>query len=199
MPLSSAFGVNGEYGDAAVRSRKPIAAGPSGSSGDGRLGPATLVAGDAAPHRSGMGERRGRATALGQGAFWLATGLWPLAHYDSFEAVTGPKEDDWLVKTIGGLIAIVGGTLLAAGWRGRVTREIALLGAASATALAWADVYFVAKGRISKVYLLDALAEAPFLAGWTAFALRARRERRVAAGAPARAAKFSGTSAAAVL
>ncbi len=58
------------------------------------------------------GESIARATALGQGAFWLAAGVWPLLHYRSFEAVTGPKQDDWLVKTIGGLIAVVGATLL---------------------------------------------------------------------------------------
>jgi hypothetical protein len=117
----------------------------------------------------------GRATALGQGAFWAATGFWPLVHYRSFEAVTGPKTDDWLVKTIGGLIGLVGATLLAAGWRGRVTPEVALLGAGSATALAWSDIYFASKGRISKMYLLDVLAEAPFLAGWAAYGLLRRR------------------------
>lgn len=110
----------------------------------------------------------GRATAVGQGAFWLATGLWPLVHYRSFEAVTGPKQDDWLVKTIGGLIAVVGGTLLLAGWRGRPSREIAVLGAAAAATLSIADVVFVSRGRISKVYLLDVLAEMPLLAGWAA-------------------------------
>lgn len=113
-----------------------------------------------------MADRVGRAAALGQGVFWLAAGLWPLAHYRSFEAVTGPKRDDWLVKTIGGLIAVVGATLLSAGWRGKVTREIRLLGLAGAAALSAADVYFVRKKRISRVYLLDVAAEAPFLAAW---------------------------------
>lgn len=117
-----------------------------------------------------MGDRLARAAALGQGAFWLATGLWPLVHYRSFEAVTGPKEDDWLVKTIGGLIAVVGATLGLAGLRRRVTPEIRLLGAASAAALSAADVYFTARGRISKVYLLDVVAEAPFLVAWAASA-----------------------------
>lgn len=122
-----------------------------------------------------MGERIGRATALGQGAFWLATGLWPIVHYRSFEAVTGGKADDWLVKTIGGLIAIIGGALLVAGGRREIPSETALLGAGSAAALAWSDVYHVARRRISKVYLLDAVAEAPFLAGWGALALGRRR------------------------
>ncbi|HYD43250.1 MAG TPA: hypothetical protein VEB43_20625 [Anaeromyxobacter sp.] len=123
-----------------------------------------------------MGERLARAAAVGQGAFWLASGLWPLVHYRSFEAVTGPKQDDWLVKTIGGLIAIVGATLTVAGLRRRVTPEIRLLGAASAAALAAADVWFVRRGRISKVYLLDVVAEAPFLAAW-AVAGRGRGQR----------------------
>jgi hypothetical protein len=121
-----------------------------------------------------MGELVGRGTAIGQGVFWLASGLWPLAHYRSFEAVTGPKEDDWLVKTIGALIATVGATLVAAGVKRRVTPEVALLGAASAATLSFADIFFVSRRRISKVYLLDVVAEAPFLAGWAAHAFAAR-------------------------
>lgn len=128
----------------------------------------------------------GRATALGQGAFWLLTGMWPLVHYRSFEAVTGPKKDDWLVKTVGGLIAVVGGTLLVSARRREPVREAALLGVAGAAALAWADLRFVRSGRISGVYLLDVLAESPFLAGWATFALgrllrRGRGGRRAAA------------------
>src|SRR5512138_2105430 len=109
-----------------------------------------------------MLSRIGRATAVGQGVSWLAMGLWPLVHYRSFEAVTGPKEDDWLVKTVGGLIAIVGGTLLVSARRRDPTPEAAVLGAAAATALAVADLRFVARGRISRVYLLDVVVEAPF-------------------------------------
>ncbi len=129
-----------------------------------------------------VASRIGRLTAAGQGAFWLAMGLWPLVHYRSFEAVTGPKEDDWLVKTIGGLIAVVGGTLLASARRRDPTPEAAVLGAAGAAALALADLRFVARGRISKIYLLDVLAEAPFLAGWMAFALGRLRGDADAAG-----------------
>lgn len=129
-----------------------------------------------------MSERIGRLTAVGQGTFWLAAGTWPLVHYRSFTAVTGPKRDDWLVKTIGGLIAVVGGTLLAAGLRARVTREIAALGAAAAASLAWADVRYVSRGRIASAYLLDAFAEAPFLAGWTAFLASGAARPRGAGG-----------------
>ena len=39
--------------------------------------------------------------ATGQGAYYVASGLWPIFHRRSFEAVTGPKKDWWLVVTVG--------------------------------------------------------------------------------------------------
>lgn len=39
-----------------------------------------------------------------QGIYYVASGLWPLLHMRSFEAVTGPKRDKWLVNTVGALI-----------------------------------------------------------------------------------------------
>jgi len=120
-------------------------------------------------------DRIGKVTAVGQGAFWVATRLSPLVHYRSFEAVTGPKEDDWLVKTIGGLIAIVGGTLLVSARRREPTCEAALLGAAAGAAISLADLRFVARGRISPVYLLDLLAVPRRLGGFCARAPAAGR------------------------
>lgn len=105
--------------------------------------------------------------AIAQGAFFVATGLWPIVHMRSFERVSGRKRDHWLVKTMGGLIAVVGGTLIAAGMRGR-QRETALLGASSASALAASDVIYASRGVISKVYLVDAAAELTIVALWWA-------------------------------
>jgi len=48
-----------------------------------------------------------RALAIGQGLCYPLTGLWPLVSLRSFEKVTGPKADDWLVKTVGALIAVL--------------------------------------------------------------------------------------------
>jgi hypothetical protein len=103
---------------------------------------------------------------VAQGAFYGATGVWPIAHMRSFEAVTGPKKEDWLVKTVGGLIAVVGGAVAAAGARKRVTPEIAGLAAASALFLAGIDIVYVARGRIRPVYLLDAAAELAIAGAW---------------------------------
>ncbi|MGE3500053.1 MAG: hypothetical protein AB7N53_19505, partial [Candidatus Binatia bacterium] len=55
-----------------------------------------------------------RSPALVQGIYFFTTGVWPLIHRASFEAVTGPKVDYWLVETVGILVAVIGLTLLAA-------------------------------------------------------------------------------------
>jgi hypothetical protein len=99
-----------------------------------------------------------RKAALAQGIFYVATGLWPIVHMRSFEAVTGPKVDTWLAQTVGGLIAAVGLALL--------VDESKTLGIASAATLGAADAYFAGKGRISKVYLGDAAVEAALIAAW---------------------------------
>ena len=104
--------------------------------------------------------------ALAQGVVYLVSGVWPLVHMRSFEAVTGRKTDRWLVKTVGALVTAIGGGLVLAGRRRRTTPEIALLAGGSALGLAAIDVVYVAKGRISPVYLLDATIELPLAAAW---------------------------------
>jgi hypothetical protein len=121
-----------------------------------------------------------RALACAQSAVFVSTGIWPALHMRSFELVTGPKRDRWLVETMGLFIAAVGAALGTAGVsRARsVAPETIVLGAASAATLAACDVVFVAKGRIRAVYLLDAILESAFVAGWFAVAVGASRRRR---------------------
>lgn len=52
------------------------------------------------------------------GTYYVVTGLWPLIHLTSFEAVTGPKTDDWLVHMVGLLAASIGLALLHASYQG---------------------------------------------------------------------------------
>ena len=108
-----------------------------------------------------------RALAAAQGSYFVATGVWPLVHRRSFEAVTGPKVDFWLVQAVGALVAGVGAVLLRAAVHGR-DRDTPLVGALPAAALGAVDVVFVARRRIRPVYLVDALLEAAFVVGWAA-------------------------------
>jgi len=117
-----------------------------------------------------------RMLAVGQGLYYTATGLWPIVHLRSFEKVTGPKPEGWLVKTVGALITMIGGVVLWSGLkRCRVSTEVRMLAAGSAAALGAVDVLYPLKGRISPVYLADALPEAALVAAW---AWSARRRRR---------------------
>jgi hypothetical protein len=101
-----------------------------------------------------------RPVLLVQGAYYLATGLWPLVSMRSFECITGPKTDKWLVKTVGILVAAIGSSLLVAARRKtQPSAEARLLAAGSAAGLTLIDIVYVAKRRIAPVYLLDALGE----------------------------------------
>lgn len=106
-------------------------------------------------------ERLITAVALAQGGYFALTGLWPLVSMRTFERVTGPKADRWLVQAVGASLGL-------AGARRRVTPELALLAAGSAAGLAAIDIVYVARRRIAPVYLLDALAEGALLLGWAA-------------------------------
>lgn len=107
-------------------------------------------------------------TALGQGVFYALTGIWSLVDIHSFEKVTGPKTDRWLVKTVGTVVTAIGGTLMFAAKRKNISPEISLLGVSSALGLAAIDVIYVSKKRISPIYLLDALAEVAIAGCWAA-------------------------------
>jgi hypothetical protein len=121
-----------------------------------------------------------------QGIFYLATGIWPLLHMESFLWVTGPKVDLWLVQTVGILVAVVGAVLLLGAIRHRIGPELMLLAAGCAAGLAGIDIYYALADRISDIYLMDALAEIGLVALWGVAALAGRRRpvRAPVAGAP---------------
>jgi hypothetical protein len=108
----------------------------------------------------------------------------------SFLAVTGPKHDLWLVRTVGLLIAIAGASLLTAARKGAAApaRDAGAdtpdpgIGAATlvlaigfALGLAAVDIRYTASGTIRPIYLADAVAEI----GLAAALLWARLGRRL--------------------
>lgn len=107
-----------------------------------------------------------RALAWGQGAYYVATGVWPIVHLRSFEAITGPKPEGWLVKTVGALVAVVGGALWRGAARKKISSDLKLIAAGAAAALAIVDIVYPAKRRISPVYLLDAAPELFMVGAW---------------------------------
>jgi hypothetical protein len=115
---------------------------------------------------------KSRLVGITQGTYYTATGLWPILSMRSFEAVTGPKQEQWLVKTVGALITAIGGNL--ALWSAPSHRNSKVnsvdyacaLGMSAALALATIDCVYAAKERISKIYLLDAAVELALVIAW---------------------------------
>lgn len=112
-----------------------------------------------------MAASTSRRALIAQGAYYVTTGVLPLLSRRLFERITGPKLEWWLVETVAGLVTTVGAGLLSAGVRGRETPELVSIAAGSAAALATIDVAYVARRRISPVYLGDAAVELALL-GW---------------------------------
>jgi hypothetical protein len=105
-----------------------------------------------------------KRTLLAQGLYYTVTGLWPFVHLRSFVAITGPKHDYWLVRTVGALAAAIGVTLVRAAVRERPSDDARTLAATSALAFGGCDTFYAGIGRISPVYLADAAVQAGFVA-----------------------------------
>jgi hypothetical protein len=115
-----------------------------------------------------MRDRWRRRLLSFQAVYYVLTGLWPLVHLPSFEAVTGPKADDWLVHMVGLLAVAIGAALGAAAARNRVrTPEVTTLAGAAAVAFAGIDIWYGLSGQIRPIYLADAAVELAILAGLT--------------------------------
>jgi hypothetical protein len=121
--------------------------------------------------------RGARSVLVVQGWVYVVTGLWPVVHIASFEWVTGEKFDDFLVHTVGLLLFVIGAGLLRALRAARPPAEIVLVASGSALALALIDLVYVANGRLSPIYLLDAGVELVFLLAGAAVFQALARER----------------------
>ena len=88
------------------------------------------------------------SVTLMQGVDFLVTRLWSLVSIETFQRVTGPKVDLWLVNTVGVIVAVI------------------LVAVGSAASLAGVDVIDVAKGVMARIDLLDALVEVGPMIWW---------------------------------
>lgn len=112
--------------------------------------------------------------ALAHIAYWTFGAVWPLIDIKSFEKVTGHKREDWLVRSVALLMLSVVVSLETMREHRRDDVAMRVLGAASAAALGGVALVGPLVGRISPVYLTDALVDLGLAIGW----LRARSSRR---------------------
>jgi energy-converting hydrogenase Eha subunit E len=100
-----------------------------------------------------------RPFLVAQGVYYLLTGIWPLVSMSTFEAISGPKTDDWLVKMVGLLAATIGTTLLLGVRLPAPRSQVIALALLSTVSFASIDLVYGLSGRISAVYLADAVIE----------------------------------------
>jgi len=114
------------------------------------------------------GKMRTRWIPLIQGFYFLITAVWPLIYLQSFIAVTGPKTDLWLVKTVGFLLLPYAVFCF---WAALVQRPIPQVLSGSmmllGVCLAGVEFYYYARGVISAVYEMDAVLQILFAAWWS--------------------------------
>jgi hypothetical protein len=133
---------------------------------------------NAAPERKREDGTEPRPDALAalHGGYYVLTGLWPVFHLRSFEAVTGPKPEGWLVKGTGLLIASIGTALLTAS-RTRERATSSVLALTAALSLGGVSFRYAAQRRISPVYFLDAALHLGLVTAWAIRVLEHRYER----------------------
>lgn len=101
-----------------------------------------------------------------QGVYTLLTALWGLIDIDSFMAVTGPKTDIWLVKTVSTVLLAIAITLISYIYVKSDPLPAILLGFFTSAGLAAIDFYYSGRDVISPVYALDGMAEVLFALAW---------------------------------
>jgi hypothetical protein len=101
--------------------------------------------------------KRERKIAGVMAANYVATSAWLLVHVPSFEAVTGPKKERWLVRMVGALAVANAPALAVCARKAQLSSESRALAILSAAAFATVDVVSVVTARI---HLADAVIEA---------------------------------------
>jgi hypothetical protein len=81
----------------------------------------------------------------------------------SFERVSGPKRNDWLVKTVSLLLIADAICFASALLMNVLSLPVILLSISSAAALLLIDLIYVFNHKISSVYLFDAVIEITFI------------------------------------
>jgi len=107
-----------------------------------------------------------------QGFYTLLTAVWALADIDSFMAVTGPKTDIWLVKTVSVLLIPIAASLILPAFFTSTFWQPLLVGSLSAIGLAIVDFYYSLNDTISDIYSWDGILQCVFAGWWIYIAIR---------------------------
>jgi hypothetical protein len=107
-----------------------------------------------------------RALFYIQGLYYFITGLWPLADIRSFMLITGEKIDIWLVKMVGLLTVSISLFLIYSGIKNKLNTEDLILIFGACLSYFIIDTFYAFSGRISRIYLADAVLQFIFIGLW---------------------------------
>jgi hypothetical protein len=107
-----------------------------------------------------------RYLLITQGVYYLITALWGILDIDSFMAVTGPKKDVWLVKTVSVLIVPIAVCLISFLFFKSDPMSAIILGLTSTAGLAIIDFYYSIRDVISDVYMVDGAVQVLLFIWW---------------------------------
>jgi hypothetical protein len=109
-----------------------------------------------------------RLLFLIQCSYFFTMALWPIVDIESVVAITGPRTDIWLVKTVASLQMAISLTMALCIFIRPDRRLTFPLGIITALAFILVDLYSVMTGVTLKIYLADAAIEFCFLMNWLA-------------------------------
>jgi hypothetical protein len=98
-----------------------------------------------------------------QSGYFLLTAIWPLIDVNSFMAVTGPKTDIWLVKTVALLLLATAVFYITAIVFKAVSSLVMVNAFLMSFALAFIDFYYFLNGTISVIYTVDGFIQIIFI------------------------------------
>ncbi|MFD0169246.1 hypothetical protein ACFVJH_34740 [Streptomyces decoyicus] len=109
--------------------------------------------------------------ARAQGVFYTGGGAWALLRPHSFERYFGPQrmkqEQDWLVKTVSGLLVSCGWSQIRTCTTAQCLVQARRIGVGTALTLLAIDLVYVPAGKVRRSHALDAVIEAGWLVAWS--------------------------------
>jgi hypothetical protein len=121
-------------------------------------------------------DRWRRRLLVGQGAYYVITGLWALVHFSSFARVLGLPVDPFRSQTLAAVMVVLGGSLIEAARRGPPGPFPTLLGAAVAGAIAIVSLWWLPRIGIGTALRIDLLLEVAFALALVLLYPRAQEE-----------------------
>lgn len=112
-----------------------------------------------------------RYLIIGHGLYLLVGGLWPLLYMQGFEAVTGPKVEHFLVRSIALILLLTAANLFTQLDKPRVEQSATVMAAGVSLILGLVGIISAAGGWVWPIYFIDGGVHTLFALSWVALSI----------------------------